>query len=538
MAHESFEDAEAAEVLNRHFISVKVDKEERPDIDSIYMNVCTSLTGSGGWPLTIIMDHTGKPFFAGTYFPKRSRYGRMGLIELLNIVAEKWKNDRRILLESAEKITAFINEQGLAESSHGGAAELINKGLAYFEAAFDKRYGGFGRAPKFPSPHNLLFLMEAHINMENNSFLSMAETTLLSMAKGGIFDHIGFGFSRYSTDEKWLAPHFEKMLYDNALLITAYVRAYEITQNPAYKSVAEKTISYIRREMTHEDGGFFSAEDADSDGVEGKFYVFTPAEIRTVLGESDGKAFCELYDITERGNFENTNIPNQIHRTELDDSLLHLLPALYEYRRKRTSLHKDDKILTAWNSLMIAALADAYRIFGDAEYLEMAENAASFIEKNLSDGDKIFTSYRGGKRTEHGFLDDYAFYIHALLKLNRKERARTLTLKALADFFDEADGGFYLTGKDSEALVARPKEIYDGAIPSGNSVMTLNLLDLNLLTGELGDVLDKQADFMISRAGSAPGGHSFLLYTLLKRDFTVRSASDFVCDENGCRPIN
>jgi hypothetical protein len=535
MAHESFEDSEAAEILNRWFVPVKVDKEERPDIDSIYMNVCVSLTGSGGWPLTAIMDYTGKPFFAGTYFPKRSRYGMPGLIDLLGAINEQWRSNRNQLLNSAERITAHISRKNQKPAKHADYGQVIKQGLAYFKSTYDPRYGGFGRAPKFPSPHNLLFLMEAYDCLKDRNFLDMAEITLQSMAKGGIFDHVGFGFSRYSTDEKWLAPHFEKMLYDNALLIMAYTRAYELTQNPVYKRICEKTILYTKREMTHDDGGFYSALDADSDGVEGKFYVFTPREIITVLGEENGRKFCELYDITETGNFEGKNIPNQINRAELDDSLDSLLPALYEYRKSRTSLHKDDKILTAWNGMMIAALADAGSVFGSLDYLDTAEKAAGFIEENLCENEQVFTSYRDGKRTDTGVLDDYAFYIFALLKLNNSERAKALTDKVIADFFDHENGGFFLTASGAEALITRPKETHDGSVPSGNSVMSLNLLNLNLLTGGYGNILEKQLDFMASEALDVPGGYAFFLYTLLKMEFTNRSSSDFVCDENGCR---
>ena len=542
MAHESFEDAEVADVLNRYFVPVKVDKEDRPDIDSVYMSVCLALTGSGGWPMTIIMEHTGKPFFAGTYFPKRYRYGMPGLIELLEGINAQWQTDRQKLLDSAEKITVRLNAQSKKPLNHSDSDKLIKQGVAYFKSAFDRRYGGFGRAPKFPSPHNLLFLLEAYQNLHDRDCLEMAEKTLLSMAKGGIFDHIGFGFSRYSTDAKWLAPHFEKMLYDNALLIMAYTKAYEITRNPVYKTVTEKTILYIKREMTHPEGGFFSAQDADSDGVEGKYYVFTPREIVSTLGESDGQAFCELYDISESGNFEGKNIPNQIGRPALNDSISRFLPTLYEYRKKRTSLHKDDKILTAWNALMIAALADAFSIFGDESYLEAAKRAAAFIETNLCENGRVFTSFREGKRSGYGFLDDHAFYVYALLRLYHVtsemqylERAKRLAGKVAADFFDDRDGGFYLTGNYGEPLVARPKESYDGAIPSGNSVMTMNLVTLNLLTGEYEDILDKQASFMISQAADSPAGYSFLLYSLLKRDFTKARPTDYICDEKGCR---
>jgi hypothetical protein len=549
MAHESFEDTEAAEIINRHFVPVKVDKEERPDIDSAYMNVCVALTGSGGWPMTVVMDSSGKPFFAGTYFPKRTRYGMTGLIELLNAINEQWHTNKERLIDSAEKITAHINTKRKISSKNIDSNQLIEQGQTYFKSLFDPRFGGFGKVPKFPSPHNLLFLMQTYREFNSRDSLDLVETTLMSMAKGGIFDHIGFGFSRYSTDEKWLAPHFEKMLYDNALLITAYTDAYEITQNPVYKSIAEKTILYIEREMTHPDGGFYSAQDADSDGVEGKYYVFMPDEIKTVLGEADGMLFCKHYDITEAGNFEGKSIPNQINKTEFDDTLAHLLPKLYEYRKTRTALHKDDKILTSWNALMIAALADAYRVFGDLKYLKSAKKAVDFIELNLcgeqENISRVYTSFRDNKRTETGFFDDYAFYIYALLKLYNVtgetqylKRAKSLTDTVTMDFFDNNYGGFFLTAKNSEVLFSRPKEVFDGAIPSGNSVMTMNLFIFNFMTGEYGNILNKQVDFMSSETAEMPGGSAFFLYTLLKMEFAERKASDFICDKNGCRQIN
>ncbi|MCL2351853.1 MAG: thioredoxin domain-containing protein [Firmicutes bacterium] len=532
MARESFEDAEVAEILNRNFVPVKVDREERPDIDAVYMSVCMALTGSGGWPLTVVTDHAGKPFFAGTYFPKNGRYGMPGLVDILDAVSEKWLNDRAGLLESGEKILTHINARGVMAAADISPERLILKGAAYFKSVYDRRYGGFGKAPKFPSPHNLLFLLEAYPVLKDPACLEMAEKTLLAMAKGGIFDHIGFGFSRYSTDEKWLAPHFEKMLYDNALLITAYTAAFAVTENPVYKTVAEKTALYVEREMTSPGGGFYSAQDADSDGVEGKYYLLSPGEVSSVLGEADGHKFCAAYDITEAGNFGGKSIPNLIGRPEPDGGLAPLLPKLYEYRKKRTALRTDDKILTAWNSLMIAALADASEVFGNAGYLESAVKAARFLETNLCENGRVFTSFRAGRRTDTGFLDDYAYYIHALLKLYRRtleadllNRAAALAQRAVEEFFDHEDGGFYLTGAGGEVLAARPKETYDGALPSGNSVMTLDLAVLNFLTGGFGDILDRQIRFMLPRAAEAPAGHTFFLYAMLKKDFPGRKTT-------------
>jgi len=542
MAHECFEDAEVAAALNRDFVAVKVDKEERPDIDSIYMQACTSLTGSGGWPLTVLMDAEGRPFFAGTYFPKRSRYGMPGLLDLLAAIRREWRNNQKSLLSAAERITARLQAREQKSAEETDEMQLIHRGISQLQAIFDPQFGGFGRAPKFPAPHNLLFLLEAHQCLRDADCLAMAEKTLQSMAKGGIFDHIGFGFSRYSTDRKWLTPHFEKMLYDNALLVMAYTKAFAITQNPVYKTIVEKTLTYIKREMTHPQGGFYAAQDADSDGVEGKYYVFMPMEIRAALGEADGAAFCQMYDITETGNFEGKNIPNQIGNPAFDGGVPMQLNKLYEYRKTRTKLHKDDKILTAWNALMIAALADASVVFNNPSYLAAAEKAAQFIEAALCEGDRIFTAFRDGKRSTAGFLDDYAFCIHALLRLHSATaeagylaRAQTLTKRAIADFWDAQNGGFYLTAGSAEALITRPKENYDGAIPSGNAAMAMNLIALHLLTGEHGDILREHITYTTSTATDAPSGHSYLLYGLLKRQYSKRSPSDYVCDEKGCR---
>ncbi|MCL1819594.1 MAG: thioredoxin domain-containing protein [Oscillospiraceae bacterium] len=538
MAHESFEDAEVAEVLNQGYVSIKADKEERPDIDSVYMSVCQMLTGSGGWPLTVIMDCSGKPFFAGTYFPKTGRYRMAGLTDILTVILDKWHTERDTLLRSAARITGQL---GVREKTANPAVSpelLCEKAVEYFKATFDLRYGGFGRAPKFPSPHNLLFLLEYHkLNGDKNS-LFMAEKTLEQMARGGIFDHIGFGFSRYSTDEKWLAPHFEKMLYDNALLVSAYAKAYQITGNPLYKSIAEKTLLYIRREMTHPGGGFYSAQDADSDGVEGKYYVFTPDEIIFVLGKDMGEAFCEYYDITDKGNFEGKNIPNLIHNSKFDERFADASAKLYDYRLTRTALHRDEKILTSWNALMIAAFADAAAAFGNDEYLNMAKRAMDFIETHLYENGRLLASYCDGRRSEWGFIDDYAFTIYALLRLYQTTAdnryfafAETLADTAITDFFDFDDGGFYLYGSAGEALITRPKECYDGAMPSGNSVMAMNLEMLYAINGsrETENVLLKQNAYMNAVAADAPAGHTFYLLSKMGNKDLSFGCKDGVC---------
>lgn len=536
MAHESFEDERIAEILNNHFISIKVDKEERPDIDSIYMSVCQALTGSGGWPTTIFLTPQQKPFFAGTYFPKTSRYGQPGLEELLLAIHQKWITNRKALLHSAEAVISFLNKESATE--HGTSnSKLIESAFSLYKRSFDEEYGGFGSAPKFPTPHNLLFLMKYYEKTEDETALKMVEKTLFQMYRGGIFDHIGGGFSRYSTDPFFLVPHFEKMLYDNALLILAYCKAYQLTKNTIYSDVAEKTADYILREMTSVEGGFFSAQDADSEGVEGKYYLFEPKEIVRVLGEKVGEEFNRYFDITEKGNFEGKNIPNLLHNKTTGESLTfprmevisdvnlfeEHLPALYEYRKNRYALHLDDKILTAWNGLMIAAMCHLYRITGKDIYLNAAVKAEEFIENKLCDQNTLFVSYRQGKRSGKGFLDDYANEIFALLALYGAtldnaylERAKQFCEKAVAEFYDKEQGGFFLYGKENEQLILCPKETYDGAVFSGNSAMAYNLVQLYYLTGEekYQKQAEKQLSFLSAEAANYPAGHAMFLVAL------------------------
>ena len=522
MARESFEDPEIADILNKYYVSVKVDKEERPDIDGIYMAVCQAFTGSGGWPASIFMTADQKPFFAGTYFPKTARYGSIGFKELLLIIDQKWKNERDALLRSADEITAALKRRQAPASQ--ADETLPDTALEWFKQNFDASFGGFGGPPKFPTPHNLLFLMQQYEKHGDCRALNMAEITLQKMYAGGLFDHIGYGFCRYSTDRYYLVPHFEKMLYDNALLILAYCKAYELTEKPFYLEVAKKTAAYVLDEMTSPNGGFYSAQDADSDGEEGKYYVFSPEEILGLLGRDDGAAFCERFGITESGNFEGKNIPNLLHAEDLTDGRFdRFLPTLREYRRGRTHLRTDDKILTAWNSLMIAALCRLYRCSRAPEYLEAAEKARGFIENSLCSGDALYVSFRDGKLGEHGFLDDYASYIFSLLSLydatlERKFlcRAAQLTRESVIQYFDPEHGGFYLSGTENETLLFRPKECYDGALPSGNSLMAYVLVRLNeLLPDEgTGDILNKQLAYMAGEAKQYPAGFSMFLTAL------------------------
>ena len=522
MAHESFEDVEIADILNQYFVAIKVDKEERPDIDSIYMAVCQAFTGSGGWPTSIFMTPEQKPFFAGTYFPKTARYGSIGFKDLLLIIHQKWINERNSLLRSADEITAAFHQHHIPASQADGT--LLDSALEWYQHNFDASYGGFGGAPKFPTPHNLLFLMQQHEKRGNRQALNMAEITLQKMYAGGLFDHIGYGFCRYSTDRYYLVPHFEKMLYDNALLILAYCKAYEFTGKSFYLEVAKKTASYILTEMASPQGAFYSAQDADSDGEEGKYYVFTPEEIIGLLGQADGTAFCERFGMTRAGNFEGKNIPNLLHAKDLTDERFDpFLPILREYRRGRTHLHTDDKILTAWNALMIGALCRLYRCSRNPSYLEAARRAQSFIENTLFSQNTLYVSFRDGKLGEHGFLDDYASYIFALLSLYDATledtflgRAIQLTRETVAQYYDSEDGGFYLSGRDNETLLFRPKECYDGALPSGNSLIAYVLVRLHALAPDqrMENILNKQLAYMAGEAEQYPAGHSMFLMAL------------------------
>ena len=528
MAHESFEDEEIAELLNRHFISIKVDKEERPDIDSIYMAVCLAFTGSGGWPTSIFMAADQKPFFAGTYFPNRSKGRMIGLRELLSVIHEKWNNERQLLLDQAEKIVAHLEQKDEAAVKRTDTAkkdDLIRSAVGLYRRIYDRVYGGFGQAPKFPTPHNLLFLLTCYERQGDTSCLEMAEHTLLQMYRGGLFDHIGFGFCRYSTDERFLAPHFEKMLYDNAMLILAYCKAYEVTRKQLYLEVAEKTADYILREMTCSEGGFYSAQDADSDGEEGKFYLFVPEEIKNLLGQQEGEAFCHQFDITESGNFEGKSIPNLLKSDYRKAYSKEVLTRILQYRRERNFLHLDDKILTAWNGLMIAAMCRLYQSSGKQKYLDAAKKANCFIQTNLCDEAGLYVSYRDGKRGVKGFLDDYAAYLFAqfalygaTLECDYLVRAEQLCREVQDKFRDPQNGGFYLYGTENEALILRPKEDCDGAIPSGNSLMAWNLVRLSHLTGDEAYLrqAEEQMNYLGAKAAQYPIGHGMFLLALLE----------------------
>lgn len=480
--------------------------------------------------MSIFMTWDKKPFLAGTYFPPRPRYGMPGFGDVLHAVAGQWKNDRETLLRSADQVIAHLNETEAYQESgrQENQEDICQSAVRMFFQSFDSTYGGFGAAPKFPMPHNLLFLMLYAQRMDRADVLRMVEKTLLQMRRGGIFDQIGYGFSRYSTDPYFLVPHFEKMLYDNALLIMAYAVCYSMTQDTLYLKTAEETARYVMREMTSPEGGFYSAQDADSEGTEGKYYTFTRAEIMEVLGKERGKRFTEVFDITADGNFDGANIPNLLKCGASYDDFGEEIRKLYHYRKNRFSLHLDDKILLSWNAMMIAALSLLYRVSGKESYLDAAVKAQIFLEKNLSDGLRLYTAWRGGKHTEHGFLDDYAFYTAALTELyhasfDRRylEQAEQFCMEAVRRFGDTDGGGFYLKDRDDTELFMNPKEFYDGAVPSGNSVMAYNLVRLYELTGKeaYAGYAEKQMRVMSEKARDNPAGYSmFLLAKLLYDD--------------------
>lgn len=549
MAHESFEDDEVAAVLNRHFVSIKVDREERPEIDQIYMGVCVGMTGAGGWPLTVVMTPDQRPFFAGTYFPKRGRWGRPGLIEILERLAAAWKEDRDAVLSSAEEVARYVREQSHATPGEGLDEATLAEAQAALAARFDARHGGFGGAPKFPTPHTLSFLLRRWARTRNPQALEMAERTLETMAAGGIHDHLGGGFHRYATDAAWRVPHFEKMLYDQALLAIAYLEAYAATGKPHYARTARGVLDYVLRDLADPAGGFHSAEDADSEGLEGKFYLWRPEEIHTLLGPEDGALFCRRYGVTPEGNFDPPVGADGAPHGPARHSILHEAEplaavaraaglaqeeaerrlsaarrTLLEARGARVRPHKDDKILADWNGLMIAALALAGRTLDAPAYTAAAERAADFCLARLRRADgRLLHRFRDGEAAIPAFLDDHAFLAWGLVELYETtfDPARLAAAVGLAEemerlFRDDASGGFFLTGADAETLLARPREVHDGACPSGNSAAAAVLLRLAHLTGRVAwdDAARRLFAAFADAVERAPAAHTHLLTAL------------------------
>ena len=538
MEHESFMDEDVAKLMNDAFINIKVDREERPDIDGVYMAVSQMLTGGGGWPLTIIMTPEKKPFYAATYVPKESRFGVVGMLDLVPRIKDYWLNQR----DRLEGIGASIADS--LSPGQGGdeelSVEVFDTAMMLLDDRYDEQYGGFGEAPKFPSPQNHLFLLRYLQRTGNEKALRMVEKTLTEMSMGGIYDHIGYGFHRYSTDRRWLLPHFEKMLYDQAMLTMAYTEAYQVTKKPDYRRIAEEIIVYVLRDLASVDGGFYSAEDADSEGIEGKFYVWTSEELQELLTEAQYEAVKTHYNVSEEGNYfdeasrEKTG-KNILHVKTFRDSdvLREARNILFEARERRVRPLLDDKILTDWNGLMIAALSKAGRAFNIKEYIEEAVRATEFIIGRMWDGETLLHRYREDAAEIPGFLNDYAFMTWGLIELYQAtheprylDYARKLN-DAMRLRFGDPRGGFYFTADNAEKLLTRRKEIYDGAIPSGNSVAFYNLIRLSRLTGktELDEDAKQLSRFFSSRILGAPHAYSMFLTGL---DFAFGPSSEVV----------
>ncbi|MBI5073640.1 MAG: thioredoxin domain-containing protein [Nitrospirae bacterium] len=554
MEKESFEDEQVAGLMNDAFVSIKVDREERPDIDHVYMTVCQLMAGNGGWPLTIIMAPDKQPFFAGTYFPKKAAFGRIGMADLIPRLKQMWETDRQKLIQLSEEITARLLRENTAPAPAEPEEAVFHEAFEQLINQFDHDNGGFSQAPKFPAPHILLFLLRYGKRTGNQEALHMATKTLNAMRDGGIYDHIGFGFHRYSTDARWLVPHFEKMLYDQAMLCIAYTEAFQATGNEDFRNTAEDVLSYISRDMTSPEGGFYSAEDADSEGEEGRFYVWTHSEITGALEPGDAELICSSFNIQREGNFfdQATNDrtgSNILHRgqqpdataqkkeltaAELPDRIKKALARLFAVREQRIHPDKDDKILTDWNGLMITAFAKAAKAFQRPDYAAAAAKAADFILSRLRTPDgRLIHRYRDGDASLPAHTDDYAFFISGLIELylagcepRYLEEALRLNSIFIRHFWDNVQGGFFFTADDGEKLLVRRKEIYDGAVPSGNSMALFNLLRLAGITGDvsLAEMASKAARTFFTMVRQAPTAYTYFLMALDSRfDGTLKN---------------
>ncbi len=552
MAHECFEDEEVARLMNEAFIPVKVDREELPHIDAVYMNVCQLLTGSGGWPLTIIMTPDKKPFFAATYLPKHSRQGLIGLMELIPLIGRAWQTTRADLLRSAEEISRAVAHARSETCGDDPGEHALHQAFQWLSGTFSSAYGGFGDAPKFPVPHNIMFLLRYAERTGEGQALFMAERTLDAMRMGGIYDHIGFGFHRYATDRKWLVPHFEKMLYDQALLAIAYTEAFLATARTGYKKTAEEIIEYVLRDLAGEGGLFFSAEDADSEGREGKFYLWTDSELRSLLGKEDYAIARKAYCCAEAGNFPEGRAQqeNILHLEDTaggiaknlgmeEETLVRRLEQiraiLLAHRSRRVRPFRDNKALTDWNGLMIAALAKAYQAFGNENHVRAAQRAATFIlERMVSTEGRLSHVFRAGEVRTDALADDYAFFIWGLIELYEAtfdpaylDAALGLARTCIEHYWDHEQGGFFLTADDAGVVLSRTKDAHDGALPSANSVLVYDLARLARMTGddELGHTAHQTARAFSGSINSSPAAYTFMLAGL---DFLLGPAQEIV----------
>lgn len=504
MAHESFEDEETARLMNEHFVNVKVDREERPDVDAIYMRAVVALTGRGGWPLTVFLTPEGHPFFGGTYFPPEARHGLPAFRQVLLAVARSYRERKEDIVRSAQGLVARIVSQDLAPSASDAelSAVTLDQAVRRLSQSFDPRNGGFGAAPKFPQAMVLDLLLREYYRGGNSVTLRMVERTLDKIARGGIYDQLGGGFHRYSVDDRWLVPHFEKMLYDNALLSQVYLRAFHATGKPFYRRIAEETLNYVGREMTSPQGAFYSSQDADSEGKEGKFFVWTPSEIEETLGREDGALFNQYFGVTEAGNFEGKSVLSvprdldvvahlaDVPMEQLEEVVFRGREQLFAAREERVHPQRDDKVITSWNGLMLASFAEAARVLDEDRYRQIAVRNAEFLLSELRREGQLHHVYAGGKATVKGYLEDYACLTAGLLSLYEATfdqrwflEAQALVGEMIPRFKDSLGAGFYDTD-GQEDLITRPRDWQDGALPSGNSMAADVLLRLHALTGE------------------------------------------------------
>jgi uncharacterized protein YyaL (SSP411 family) len=545
MAHESFEDDDIAKLMNDLFVNIKVDREERPDLDQIYMNAVQMMTHHGGWPMTVFLTPDGVPFYGGTYFPPQDRYNMPGFPRVLISVAEAYR-DRKD--DIAETSTSLLTElQRLSKSSgadHPVDKELLDAAYAGMVRSYDSLNGGFGGAPKFPPAMALEFLLRTYARTGDQDALDMVQHTCEKMARGGMYDQLGGGFHRYSTDAKWLVPHFEKMLYDNALLSRLYLHYFQVTQDALARETAEGILEYVLREMTDPSGGFYSTQDADSEGHEGKFFVWDFNEINSVLGNEDALRFNAYYNVTEGGNFEGKNILNVNASAEPPDP--DLRRKLFEQREKRVKPGRDEKIITAWNGLMLASFAEAAVILGSTDYADAARMNADFVLANLQRDGFLLRTYKDGIAKFNAYLEDYAFFIEGLVTLYETggefrwlKHAIELTDRMIDEFWDEQGGGFFFTGKSHENLIVRSKDYFDNATPSGNSVAAGVLLRLAILTDnkryhEFAEALLRGVVESVRRYPSGFG------YALSAMDFLLSSPKEvalLASDTNAIKPL-
>lgn len=548
MEHESFEDEETAKIMNENFINIKVDREERPDVDTIYMSVVQMITGHGGWPMSVFMTPDKKPYYGGTYFPKERRYHMPSFKEILDHVSNFYHNKKDSLEKNSQMIIKNLQNMNTYDKTDKGISPLsLKRTVEHLEGNFDYENGGFGDKPKFPSTFNLDLFLRYYKATKDPEYLSLVELTLTKMCNGGIYDQLGGGFYRYSVDEIWLIPHYEKMLYDNSVLIKQLLELYQITKKPFYREKARESLEYILREMTHSEGGFYSTQDADSEGKEGEFYVWTPEQFTEVLGEKASRVMCMFLDVTDYGNFEHGKSNLQIMYTSSEiseklkmdmDEVISIIkdskPKLLEARNKRIFPGKDTKILTSWNGLMLSAFAKGYEVLKDEKYLDVANKTIDFIFKNLYKDGFLLRTYKDNQAKYNAYLEDYAFLGQSLIDLYQITFNKSYLDKAIEinkvmvnEFFDEDNGGFFYTGKNHEELIVRTKEIFDHSVPSGNSIALRNLIRIERLTGDfsLTNKIQKCIVTFASTINKYFGGVASLLATV---DSYVKPPIDIV----------